>query len=309
MLCTKEYHLPSNDSDFDTLCMKLFEIKHDLEGVQKFGRRGHIQDGVDFTGWRHRGNKKELCGGQAKYHEIGKELSLKNDVLKEIIKATKYKPTLKYYEIYTPAKRDTKIQKIIQSINLNQVDLLIEFLEKYSWEDKQSIIESLNNPLTFLVHVVFGDDIQILLNDNPDLYNDEETIANPILNRLDNAVQRIESKIPQNDNTQSTSIIDEKLNSIREYINKKDDQSANAIIIEIEKDVDGFSDKQSRRYYSYLGNIYELQGKGKESSSYYRKASEYLSEEFESRRFEIISEVNCNNIQRAFELRNCPYLS
>ncbi len=102
------FPLPEHEDDFDRLNRALFE-RHWGAQVQRHGRRGQAQQGVDFFGVDKQGG---LHGGQSKLHEHRKDLKLK-EVKAEIKKAKAFRPKLDDYVIATTARTDPAIQRYI----------------------------------------------------------------------------------------------------------------------------------------------------------------------------------------------------
>lgn len=115
---------------FEYLCRDIIKAIGDWEQVQFNGRPGQSQDGVDIFA-RIKG-KKEWIGIQCKVRD-GKLTEA--DIISEINKARGFNPNLSYYEIYTTASRDSKIQ---ETIRVKYDKLLEEFGAKVKivfWED------------------------------------------------------------------------------------------------------------------------------------------------------------------------------
>ena len=104
---------PSNWQDFESLCQVLLgELIRDDE-VEKNGRQGQAQNGVDVFG--RKGN--EWVGVQCKGKEanFGKEVSEK-ELGEEFEKAKTFEPKLTYFYLATTAPRDQKIQKVAREL-------------------------------------------------------------------------------------------------------------------------------------------------------------------------------------------------
>jgi len=134
---------PANWQDFEGLCLDLLGEIYGIGLVQKYGRQGQEQNGIDIIicpntehGW---------IGVQCKQKETYSERYLTaSEVQREVAKATAFKPTISQYVIVTTAPRDRKIQ-----------DLAMEITERHLREGK------------FSVQIWSWDDIEELLRKNP----------------------------------------------------------------------------------------------------------------------------------------------
>ena len=104
------YSPPSDWSKFEELICDVWSRELNDSDMQRFGRQGQSQNGVDIY------SPKEGVGIQCKLKGIGEKIS--EDELKiEIDKAKKFKPKLKSFCIITTAKEDAKIQELAWEIS------------------------------------------------------------------------------------------------------------------------------------------------------------------------------------------------
>ncbi len=99
---------PSNEQDFENLCLDLFEVLWDT--AAPFGRRGHEQLGIDIFGETAEGPVAAQC----KKRE-GKLTAA--DVDRDAGKAGALDPKLKRLIFVTTAARDPKLQKHVRARN------------------------------------------------------------------------------------------------------------------------------------------------------------------------------------------------
>ncbi|EMJ6444710.1 hypothetical protein AADZ13_004992 [Bacillus cereus] len=133
-----------NEEIFENLCLDLIKANCRYENVNRNGRRGQKQDGVDI--FARNKQSFEWIGIQCKVKTNG---SIKEEeIKKEIEKAYDFNPNLSHYIFYTTAKRDCKIQAYVRSIsdenlnkNLFNIDILFwEDIEDLLREDKYSSV-------------------------------------------------------------------------------------------------------------------------------------------------------------------------
>jgi hypothetical protein len=109
---------PAEEQDFEKKIGVLFrEILKD-PNVQRVGRRGQEQNGLDLVG-RRGGAARKIVGIQCKLKGEGKKLT-EAEVRAEVAKALKYTPRLLEYFIVTTAPDDTKIQQLVLALAQKQ---------------------------------------------------------------------------------------------------------------------------------------------------------------------------------------------
>ncbi len=102
-----------DEDDFEDLCVDLLRIYWQRPGLERFGRRGQRQYGIDILDL---GGQSPLHAAQCKLREYGKELS-PDTISAEVNDARKYRPALGKYAILTTAKVSTKAQTRVLEIN------------------------------------------------------------------------------------------------------------------------------------------------------------------------------------------------
>lgn len=106
---------PSDEQAFERACVPLWCGLLKDPNVQKNGRRGQGQDGVDLYGIRDR-DPDQYVGIQCKLKGDGKALSDK-EVRTEVEKALKFKPALREFFIVTTAPDDAAMHELARVIH------------------------------------------------------------------------------------------------------------------------------------------------------------------------------------------------
>lgn len=126
-------------TDFEDLICKLFKNKYPGETVQKYGRSGQYQAGVDVF------VEDSYIGVQCKKKDKLAGSNLKTDEIKEEVeKAKNYNPNLKKYIICYTGQRDNSLQDKVKEINeLHKKNSPPLFkVELMSWEEISEEIQS-----------------------------------------------------------------------------------------------------------------------------------------------------------------------
>ncbi len=109
---------PENETEFEKNCVVLFRGILRDPNVNRLGRRGQAQYGIDLIGYRDR-DPIQIVGIQCKLKSGTRKLSEK-EVLSEVNKALKYEPLLTEYIIVSTAGNDTKLQQYAQKLTQDQ---------------------------------------------------------------------------------------------------------------------------------------------------------------------------------------------
>lgn len=125
---------------FEDLCFDLLEHDKDYENVQKNGRRGQKQDGVDI--FARKAETSEWIGIQCKV-KTGGAIEAK-EIENEINKALTFNPSLASYFIYTTAKRDALIQEYVRNINVRNLQAGWFRVQIFFWEDIEDLLKDEN---------------------------------------------------------------------------------------------------------------------------------------------------------------------
>ena len=111
---------PLDEYDFERGIKVLFRCILGDPGVDRHGKRGQTQQGVDVHGLilgRRNSDKNKIVGIQCKRKEQGKKLSVR-EVKKEAKKARQFKPSLSEYYIVTTAPKDAKLDKLALELSV-----------------------------------------------------------------------------------------------------------------------------------------------------------------------------------------------
>jgi tetratricopeptide (TPR) repeat protein len=139
---------PGNDDDFDSLCCALFGAKWGVADIQRYGRNGYGQHGVDFSGSDDQGR---LHGGQSKLRNRGRLTA--TEVREEVGKARKFRPPLADYIIATTAPNDPALQALAHDLTVQHRTEGLFPVTIYSWDE---LSELLNRSFTAIRDQFFG---------------------------------------------------------------------------------------------------------------------------------------------------------
>ncbi|QND19257.1 hypothetical protein HB774_02700 [Rhizobium leguminosarum bv. viciae] len=114
-----ELKRPDSYDVFETNCMKLGKVMINTTAMNKNGRRGQPQKGVDVWGWRN-DNVEHIVGIQCKQKGFGQELEEK-EVREEWAQALAFEPPIKEFYILTTADNDVKMEQLARELCLELV--------------------------------------------------------------------------------------------------------------------------------------------------------------------------------------------
>ncbi len=127
---------PTNEDVFEELCLGLLKQHWAKPRLERFGRRGERQNGVDILDL---GGTLPLYAAQCKLKEEWKTLDAA-EISAEVNKAKYFRPPLGYYAILTTAKVSTNSQLAVQAINhQHKNDGLFE-VELFTWKRVTDLI-------------------------------------------------------------------------------------------------------------------------------------------------------------------------
>jgi tetratricopeptide (TPR) repeat protein len=109
---------PSKEQDFEDNCVVLWKCILNDPNVQKVGRRGQKQQGVDLYGYRN-GRRDHLVGLQCKLKTGNKALT-ETEVRGEFNKALEFEPIPREYFILTTADDDQAMQALCRKLTAEQ---------------------------------------------------------------------------------------------------------------------------------------------------------------------------------------------
>lgn len=136
----KTLRRPANWQDFETLCKKLWGEIWSCPEIQKNGRSGQNQHGVDIFGMPL--NEEEYYGIQCKGKDEYTDAQFtEKEISEEVEKAKKFDPPLKKFYLTTTAVSDAKIQTFVRKLNVEHKSKGIFEIHLFSWESIVELID------------------------------------------------------------------------------------------------------------------------------------------------------------------------
>lgn len=131
---------PANWQDFESLCKKLWGEIWNCPEIQKNGRLGQEQNGVDVFGIPF--GEVAFYGIQCKgKNEYNNEQFTKKEIDSEILKAMTFEPKLKKLYFATTALNDSKIQAYVRTKNIEHIKTEKFEVHLFSWETIVDLID------------------------------------------------------------------------------------------------------------------------------------------------------------------------
>lgn len=141
MNAPKTLRPPENWQDFESLCKKLWGEIWQCPEIQKNGRLGQDQSGVDVFGTPYN-DPDNYYGIQCKgKNEYSNSKFTEDEILKEIAKAMEFKPPLKKYYLATTAQNDSKIQEFVRIKNIEHKSKGLFEIHLFAWESIVDLID------------------------------------------------------------------------------------------------------------------------------------------------------------------------
>jgi len=138
----KTLRRPANWQDFETLCKMLWGEIWDCAEIQKNGRLGQEQSGVDIFGVPK--SEDEYfgiqCKGKSEYNDNHPQFNEK-EINEEIEKAKSFIPKLKKLYFATTALNDSKIQAYVRQRNLENKKAGLFEVHLFCWETIVDLID------------------------------------------------------------------------------------------------------------------------------------------------------------------------
>ncbi len=131
---------PSNWQDFESLCKKLWGEIWNCPEIQKNGRLGQEQSGVDVFGIPFGENAFYgiQCKGKNEYND---NQFTKKEIDEEIEKAKSFEPELKKFYLATTAQNDSKIQAYVRMKNIEHIKKRLFEVHLFCWETIVDLID------------------------------------------------------------------------------------------------------------------------------------------------------------------------
>jgi hypothetical protein len=128
---------PANWQDFESLCLDLWREEWDCKNIQKVGRLGQSQDGVDICGQL---KDRSWAGIQCKCIRIDSVLS-EQELLSEVAKARHFEPKLAHYVLATTGLKDASLEKASRRISTENRAVGAFTVSVFSWTDICLLLE------------------------------------------------------------------------------------------------------------------------------------------------------------------------
>ena len=131
---------PSNWQDFESLCKILWGEIWNCPEIQKNGRLGQEQFGVDLFGipFGEDSYYGIQCKGKNEYND---NQFTEEQIDKEVEKAKTFEPPLKKFYLTTTAVNDSKIQAYVRKKNIEHIKLGIFEVHLFCWETIVDLID------------------------------------------------------------------------------------------------------------------------------------------------------------------------
>lgn len=135
---------PKSWDEFEEITLDPLKIKWDSPNLQRHGRRGQSQNGIDIYGEDY---LSQHVGVQCKKYD----LELKKSVIEEeITKAERFQPAIKIFFIATTQPTDAKLQKDVRLISKDRTSIGKFAVSIFFWDD--IVQELVTNEKNFRKH-------------------------------------------------------------------------------------------------------------------------------------------------------------
>jgi len=157
-----KYQPPDSWEDFESLLQDIFRKKWDDPELEKNGRLGQKQYGVDLYGHENQG--PDYSGIQSKLKDTYPEKKVTyKQVTDEVKKADTFKPTLGKYYIATSARKDAVLQQKVRVFNEQRIKDGKFKVRIYFWEDILELAQVDHEIMEqYFGEQYFSSDIQVL---------------------------------------------------------------------------------------------------------------------------------------------------
>jgi tetratricopeptide (TPR) repeat protein len=124
---------PANDEDFELLCLSLLRNAWGNLSLQRHGRRGQRQYGVDLIGRQG----ERVIGIQCKLRT--NDLTF-GEIVSEVEKAREFRPVLSHYVLATTSRRDSHLQREVLDLSISHERSNLFSVELLSWDDLDELL-------------------------------------------------------------------------------------------------------------------------------------------------------------------------
>lgn len=136
----KSFPPPKNEDEFEDFCLKLLRSHWECGSLQRLGSRGERQFGVDIIDLS---GAETLRAAQCKCHGIGKTIP-PQEIRDEVDKAKEFSPPIDKYAILTTAGATTLAQQAVIEINTSHREQGLFLVELVTWNQIEEILN--DNP-------------------------------------------------------------------------------------------------------------------------------------------------------------------
>lgn len=143
---------PKNWQDFEDLCADLWQEEWKNNSIQRYGRNGQAQQGVDIVGRLTGKDIGGWVGIQCKCIEINSVLD--KNILKNVIATAKnFRPVLSQYIVATTGRKDAQLEQLCRIISEEHQKKGLFITIIFGWEDIVLLLEK--HPLIIAKHFPF----------------------------------------------------------------------------------------------------------------------------------------------------------
>ena len=160
---------PKNWQDFEALCADLWREEWQDGSIQRYGRCGQAQQGVDIVGRPTGGDSDGWAGIQCKCIDAESVLD-KRTLQVEVEKAKNFNPTLSQYILATTGRKDAQLEQLCRTISEQHLKEGLFTVTILGWEDLVLLFEK--HPSVMAKHFPFlrrGLTQLILSNENSEI--------------------------------------------------------------------------------------------------------------------------------------------
>ena len=239
---------PTSEDRFEEMCLALMKRHWSRKGLERFGKRGERQFGVDILDTL---GESPLYAAQCKLKEQWKTLE-PSEIETEVKKAKSFPSKLDHYVILTSAKVSTAAQLTVQAINQQHRAAALFTVEVYHWNRLTDLIRQYPE----IEQEFFGG-----------LRSEEVAEVKSQLSYLVSMTESIASK-------SGTTEIDAMIDEARARINPKEAQIAIMLLNRVSQTKGGeLSEWHRYRILTNLGAAHLTLGKATEAARYFLDAT------------------------------------
>ena len=133
----QRFAIPTNDDDFEEMCLQLLRRHWSRPGLEIFGKRGERQYGIDILDVA---GEIPIYAAQCKLREEHKSLR-PAEIQAEVDQARQFTPPLGKYGILTTGKVSAQAQREVREINQAHKTTGLFEVEVITWEPLCSLLQ------------------------------------------------------------------------------------------------------------------------------------------------------------------------